>query len=350
MFLRNTWYAAALDREVGEGLFARTVCNEPMVLFRTADGGVAAIEDRCCHRSLPLSLGKRIGDTIQCGYHGLQFDATGRCIKVPGQNSVPPGARVQSWPAVERHGFVWVWLGDETPDEAKIPDMHWNTAPGWAPMTDVLHVKAHHRLVTDNLLDLTHETYIHLQTIGNRAVAETPIKTKRDPGGVHVTRWMLGCEPPPMWKPLRPFVGAVDRWQLIHFTPPANVVIDVGMADAGTGAPDGDRSRGVQGRVINAVTPETETTSWYFWGFPRDFKIDDTQLTEKLRAQIVHTFNEDKAALEAQQASIDRNPAAHTIDINADAGILQSWRLVETMLEKQQPGLGPAAKPFAREI
>jgi phenylpropionate dioxygenase-like ring-hydroxylating dioxygenase large terminal subunit len=106
MFLRNTWYAAALDREVGEGLFARTICNEPMALFRKADGSVVAIEDRCCHRSLPLSMGKRIGDTVQCGYHGLQFDATGQCIKVPGQNSIPPSARVQSWPAVERHGYV----------------------------------------------------------------------------------------------------------------------------------------------------------------------------------------------------------------------------------------------------
>jgi vanillate O-demethylase monooxygenase subunit len=153
-----------------------------------------------------------------------------------------------------------------------------------------------------------------------------------------------------MWKPLRPFTGPVDRWQMIHFTPPANVVIDVGMADAGTGAPQGDRSKGVQGRVINALTPETDRSTWYFWGFPRDFKVEDEALTKKLHAQVVHTFNEDCAILEAQQAAIDRDPAAPTVDINADAGILQSWRIMETLLERQAPGGRAAAKPFLRDI
>ena len=110
MFLRNCWYAAAWDDEVAEIPLARTILGEPVVLWRSADGRPAALEDRCCHRALPLSMGRPVGETLQCGYHGLRFDTAGRCVAVPGQSTIPPGARVRAYPLVERHGWVWIWM------------------------------------------------------------------------------------------------------------------------------------------------------------------------------------------------------------------------------------------------
>src|SRR5262245_57370493 len=124
MFIRNTWYIAAEPQEVTARPLARTILEKPVVLFRTESGKAVALEDRCPHRFAPLSLGKVIGERIQCGYHGAQFDASGACALVPGQNIVPPKARVVSYPIVEKHGYVWIWPGDPAGagDLSSIPD------------------------------------------------------------------------------------------------------------------------------------------------------------------------------------------------------------------------------------
>ena len=113
MFLKNYWYIAALPSEIVNEPLGRVVLGEPVVLFRMPNGKVVALEDRCCHRHLPLSMGKVVGATIQCGYHGLRFDKTGSCIEVPGQKHIPPGASIHSYPAVERYSCVWIWMGSE---------------------------------------------------------------------------------------------------------------------------------------------------------------------------------------------------------------------------------------------
>ena len=96
-FVKNAWYVAAESHEVADDLLGRTICGDPVVLFRAEDGTPAALEDRCCHRHLPLSLGKRVGNRVQCGYHGLEFDASGACVAVPGQSRVPPGADIRAY-------------------------------------------------------------------------------------------------------------------------------------------------------------------------------------------------------------------------------------------------------------
>ncbi len=137
MFLRNAWYVVAWDHEVRRELLARTVLNENLILFRTEDGGVAALEDRCCHRQAPLSAGKLVGSNVQCGYHGFTYDRTGACVLVPSQALVPPGARVRSYPVIERHGWIWLWLGDPAlADAALVPDLYWHTDPGWCRIGD----------------------------------------------------------------------------------------------------------------------------------------------------------------------------------------------------------------------
>jgi vanillate O-demethylase monooxygenase subunit len=336
-FLRNAWYACGWADEVGRNLLARTMLEEPIVVFRRADGTPVALEDRCCHRHLPLSKGRLIGDTLQCGYHGLEFDAAGNCTRVPGQARVPPDARVRSYPAVEKHRLVWLWMGDPAkPDPDLIPDMHWNDSPGWAFVGVTVHVDCDYRLMVDNILDLTHETFIHANSLGNQAVVEHPIKTARDGDKVTVTRWMCDHEPAPFWKKAIGREVNCDRWQIIECRPPAYLVLDVGVAPSGTGAPAGDRSRAVGARNCHAITPETGRSVWQFVSFARDFRIDDAELSRNLREALYGIQLEDKRFLEAQQRSLETAPPEYKwIDVNADAGTIQARRALDAALARE---------------
>jgi vanillate O-demethylase monooxygenase subunit len=336
-FLRNAWYVCAWDKEVGRELLSRTICGEPVVVFRLESGTPVVLEDRCCHRHLPLSKGRLIGDTLQCGYHGLEFDGSGNCIRVPGQTRVPPGARVRGYPTVERHRFVWMWPGDPAKaDPAKIPDMSWNDMPGWASVGSVLRIECDYRLLVDNLLDLTHETYVHVGSIGHEAIVHHPIKTARDGDTVTVTRWIMDHDPAPFWKAAIGRPGNCDRWQIIRYSPPANIDLDLGVALTGTGAPSGDRSQGVNGHNLDLITPETERSCFQFWAFARNFRIDDRALDQKLLETVVKIFNEDKVLLEAQQRSLEAAPPGYQwIDVNADAGSIQARRVLQAALDSE---------------
>ena len=341
MFLKNCWYAIGWGDDVGRGLLARTVCNQRIVMFRTADGRAHALEDRCCHRHLPLSMGKVVGDRLQCGYHGLEFDGDGRCWNVPGQTAIPPDAGVRSFPLVERYGLLWVWLGvAEKADEAEIPMLETLADPAWtAKLGSHLKIACNYQLLNDNLLDLSHETFVHPTSVGHAVVAGTPIKTTRDSQFIRVERWMLDHDPAPFLKMAIGqigYEGNVDRWQQIRFQPPCNYVLFVGAAPAGSGAPDGNKSEGVEFNVISINTPETDRTCWQFWTFARNFRLDDQALSDRFHTTIENILLEDVAVLNVQQESIDAHESTPGIDINHDAGGLQARRLLAEMIEREQ--------------
>lgn len=341
-FPLNAWYAATYDVEVGRSLMARTVCNQKMVLFRKTDGGVAALEDACWHRLLPLSMGRLDGDEVTCGYHGLVYDAQGRCTHMPSQETLNPSACVRAYPVVEKHRFVWVWPGDPAQaDPALVPDMHWNDDPHWAGDGKLITVKCDYRLVIDNLMDLTHETFVHGSSIGNRAVAEAPFVATHGDRTATVTRWMENIEAPPFWaaqiRHARGYEGPVDRWQIIRFEAPATVCIDVGVAEAGSGAPQGDRSRGVNGMVLNTITPETDKTCHYFWAFARNYDLTEQRITHQLREGVAGIFREDERVLEAQQTAMDQHPDHRFYNLNIDAGSMWARRLIDAMVSRERP-------------
>lgn len=344
-FPLNAWYATAWDHEVGRQLLARTICNQKLVLWQRADGSVAAVEDACWHRLLPLSLGRLDGDDVVCGYHGLAFDGHGRCTRMPSQERLNPSACVRAYPAVERHRFIWVWPGDPAlADPALIPDLHWNHDPEWAGDGKLIHVKCDYRLVVDNLMDLTHETFVHGSSIGNAAVAETPFVTTHGERFATVTRWMTDIEPPPFWRGQLGKPGNVDRWQIIRFEAPCTIAIDVGVAPAGTGALEGDRSQGVNGFVLNTITPETDGTCHYFWAFARNYRIHEQLLTTQLREGVSTIFREDEAVLEAQQRAIDANPGRPFYNLNIDAGSMWARRLIDRMVARETAPAAQAAE------
>jgi phenylpropionate dioxygenase-like ring-hydroxylating dioxygenase large terminal subunit len=218
MFLKNHWYVAALAEEVGRQPLGRILLDEPVVLFRKENGDAVALEDRCSHRSFPLHKGTLIGDTVQCGYHGLLFDCSGKCVKVPGQGQAPAAAGIRTYPLVERWGWIWIWMGDAAlADETPLADFHWLDDPAWGAKAERLYIKSDYRLILDNLLDLTHLTFVHAGTIGTAAnVEKARVKNDLAEKSVTVTRWMIDIEPPPTYARAG-FIGNIDRWQILNF-------------------------------------------------------------------------------------------------------------------------------------
>jgi vanillate O-demethylase monooxygenase subunit len=359
-FPLNAWYAAAWDVELRDELLARTVCDQRLVMYRRTDGTACALEDACWHRLLPLSMGRLDGDRVVCGYHGLAYDGDGRCIAMPHSSRIRPSACVRSFPVVERHRFVWVWPGDPAQaDPARIPDLHWNDDPAWAGDGKLYHLECDYRLVIDNLMDLSHEAYVHGSSIGNRAVAEAPAVATEDAQFVQVTRWMEGVEAPPFWatqlQAARGHAGPVDRWQVIRFEAPATIAIDVGVAPAGSGAvpgdsPRGDRSGGINGFVLNTITPESGRTCHYFWSFCRNYRLVDQRLTHTLREAVGRIFLEDEAVLTAQQRAIDHHPNRQLQNLAIDAGSVRARRRIERMIAAEAanrpPDTAAAADPL----
>jgi len=346
-FPLNAWYAVAWDVEITRSLVPRTLCNQKIVLYRKTDGTVAALADACWHRLVPLSRGRLQGDEVVCGYHGLVFNPQGRCTFMPSQETINPAACVRAYPVVERHRFVWVWPGDPAlADPGKVPDLHWNRDPAWAGDGGTILVKCDYRLVVDNLMDLTHETFVHGGSIGNIAVAEAPFETTRGDRTATVSRWMRDIEPPPFWRAQLGKPGNVDRWQIIRFEAPCTIAIDVGVAPTGTGAPEGDRAQGVNGYVLNTITPETDSTCRYLWAFARNYRLDEQSLTTQLREGVATIFREDETILEAQQKAIEENPGRIFYNLNIDSGSMWARRLIDRMIESET---GRAAAPQAAE-
>jgi vanillate O-demethylase monooxygenase subunit len=341
-FPLNAWYAAAWDYEVGRNLLPKTVANRPVVFYRTTDGRAVALADACWHRLAPLSMGRLRGDDeVQCGYHGICFDSAGRCTYMPAQETINPSASVHSYPVVERHRYVWVWPGDPAlADPGLVPDMHWNDDPQWAGDGRTIHVNCSFQLIVDNLMDLTHEQFVHTSSIGHEALSESDFEVSHTDRTVTVTKWMLGIEPPPFWKRnlqdrFPDYTGPVDRWQIIRWEAPSTVCIDVGVAKAGTGAPEGDRSQGVNGYVLNTMTPETDNTCFYLWAFARNWCLDKQVITTRLREGVSNVFFEDELMLEAQQRGIEANPGYDFYNLNIDAGSMWTRRLLQRMIDAE---------------
>ncbi|HJU24777.1 MAG TPA: Rieske 2Fe-2S domain-containing protein, partial [Casimicrobiaceae bacterium] len=229
MFLRDYWYVAAWSDEVARTPLARTLLDEPIVLFRKSNGSVVALEDRCAHRRLPLSAGAVEGDFIRCGYHGLVYDCDGVCTKIPGQPQ-PDHVHVKRYPVVERDLFVLVWMGDpEHVDPSRLVSFPRLSDPAWGVTKVRLHIRGNYLLIVDNLLDLSHIAYVHNSTIGNAAVAEdAEVKFTRRGQTVRVTRDMHAVPAARTYAEFGPHKGIFDRWQLSEFYPPSYFFINNG--------------------------------------------------------------------------------------------------------------------------
>ncbi len=337
MFIRNAWYVAAWAHQIGATPLGRRICDEPVVLYRGQDGKVGALEDRCCHRGTPLSLGKTTPLGIECGYHGLTFDTTGRCVRIPGQDQIPERAKVRAYPVVEKDEFIWIWMGEAArADTTQILDYPYhNDYAKWPHKHEMYHIHANHMLMVDNLMDLTHLGYVHGSTIGGNPMThvEAQMKTTRKDNGLHYIRWMLDSVPPPTYVKAAGFKGRVDRWQEFEFFAPSSIVQWSGALDVGRGAQENrDQDGGFSLRIYHGLTPETETSCFYFWSTANGYRQDDPAATEQLFQEIGTAFTEDKVVVQGQQAMLSELGENGLVDIATDAARLHMRRVVERKL------------------
>ncbi|MFM7533383.1 MAG: Rieske 2Fe-2S domain-containing protein [Rubrivivax sp.] len=343
-FIRESWYVAAWDHEIGsDAPFARTLLGRPLVFYRCEDGQVVAMDDRCCHRGAPLSAGRREGDCIRCLYHGLKFDPQGVCVEMPGQASIPPLARVRTYPVVERDRFVWVWMGDPAHADAQaILDFFWHDHAQWRMKPGYIHYQAHYQLVVDNLLDFAHLSYVHPQTLGTARVAQVRAQVEPLAGGLRITRWALDDDMPPNHRRVARFEGRVDRWQRYEWHPPAFMRMDAGSAPAGTGAPEGRIDpHAMKFRHTSVQTPETARTTHYFFCQARDFELDDAAMTEAVFQDVSTAFAEDRAIIESQQRILDTAPDFRPVATVHDQALNLARHLLRQRLAAERAS-GPA--------
>lgn len=337
MFIKNAWYVACTPDEIEAKPLGRKICGENIVFFRDENGTAAAVEDFCPHRGAPLSLGYVENGKLVCGYHGLAMGSDGKVDSMPGQR-VRAFPCVKAYAVIERYGFIWVWPGDQAAvDPAKLHPCEWAESDEWAYGGGLFHIQCDYRLMVDNLMDLTHETYVHASSIGQKEIDEAAPETTVEGEQVLTSRFMENIQAPPFWASNMEANGldpndVVDRWQVCRFTPPSHVMIDVGVALAGKGSINAEKKDRASCIVVDFITPETETSHWYFWGMARNFCPDDQALTDRIREGQGKIFSEDLEMLELQQKNLLAYPNRDVLKLNIDAGGVQSRRVIERLL------------------
>jgi vanillate O-demethylase monooxygenase subunit len=339
---RNAWYLAAWNSEIGDRPLARTILNEKIVLYRGADGKIAALEDRCCHRAAPLSMGNVAPKGLQCKYHGMTFAADGTCVLIPGQNSIPPQARVRSYPVSEQQEFIWIWMGDA--DKADLEQLvefpPKDSRIKGSRQHGMLPVKCNYMLLIDNLMDLTHIPFVHDNTIGGAAqmdLLDATVRAERTARGVHYIRWTLGHTPPPFHVKilgLGPNIK-IDRWQEFEYVAPASVLQWAGGLETGRGA---QREREQPGalslRLYHGATPETENTCFYFW-MRANSMPDEPSMTDLIIGEMTKVLAQDVAILEGQNARLIDGPERPLLDIKNDNLRIMARRALDRMISSE---------------
>ena len=338
MFLRNCWYVAAWDHEVGRDLKPFRILGEDIVLYRKTDGAAAALEDACPHRKLPLSMGRIKGDDVECGYHGLTFDCTGTCTRVPGAEKIPHVARVQSYPLVERYGLLWIWLGEaEKADPAKIFQVeHWGD-PAWGVNRgESMTLDCNYLYMSDNLLDPSHVSWVHQTSFGGvKAMEDVPLQTTIGEDGVIVWRWMIDQAPSPFYAPFLKFKGNCDRKQHYEVRYPSNAIIKAIFVPAATGGEGKPYHEDVfLMDSYNFMTPVDAEHTKYYWFQMRNFAPDDAEVSQQFAKSVRGAFDEDRVVLNAVQKGM-ANKRTPNLDLKIDVGPLRFRRNLDKLIEAE---------------
>lgn len=343
IFLENCWYVAAWDHELIDGKkLARTILEKPILLYKGESGRVVALDDRCCHRGAPLSMGRIEGDCVRCMYHGMKFDASGKCVQIPGQEMIPPKLGVRSYPVVERDHLVWIWMGDaDQADPALIIDYPPLREPGWRGIPAYLHYDASWLLIVDNLSDFAHLAFVHTNTLGGSeeyAYTTKPVAVERLARGFRVERWHMNSDAPPFHRKVIPNKDdKLDRRNIGHMHIPGIFFLESLFAPAGAGAEKGNLEGARQYRNCQFMTPETRRTTHFFWNYLHDFDLDNPNIALSLRDSLLEGFMEDKAIIEAQQKLLDAEPDFKLLAIGADAALSHfRWTLGKLIEEERR--------------
>jgi vanillate O-demethylase monooxygenase subunit len=338
-FIRNAWYIAAWSHELSaEKGLGRTLLGEPVMLFRDAQHGARALSDRCPHRFAPLHKGDVRDGTVGCPYHGLRFDGTGRCTHNPhGDGRIPAAAHVRSFPVIERHGAVWIWMGDAALVDAgaSLPDFSFVDPEDNEVSTGYLLTRAHYQLSVDNLLDLSHFQYLHPDTLGSDAIARDPGRVEQDGDTVRSSRRTQAERLPAFVARAFGVPDGVraDRHLEVRWDPPSLLAIDVAVCPSGA-------AHGRVSRSAHLLTPETAASTHYFFAFglPKALGPAARALVDYAVAGLMVPFrDEDLPMLEAQQAALGATDfwAQRPVLLASDAGAIRARRIVERRVAEE---------------
>ncbi len=337
MVLRDHWYVAALSSELSTRPLSRSILGEHVALYRSAAGRAVALADRCSHRGYPLSLGTVVGETLVCGYHGFTFDCDGACVSVPGQDRVPSRADVRHYEIVEQGPWVWMWTGRHEPDYSTLPSVPWMTdTEHWRSIAGLATIDARFDLLVDNLLDLSHETYLHKGSIGTPEVAATPIEVESDDeaGVVRVYRHMNAVECPPFYSRTTGLEGKVDRWQDIEYFAPGFYVLQSRIAPVGQPPlPDGGDDHAYHMVIFYGLTPATDGSVHDFWALSRDFSRDESDVDDFLMKMQTNVVLEDVDALNVLERRTLEETERSEVSVKIDKGGLAARRILRAMAE-----------------
>lgn len=325
VYLRNAWYVGSMSSEIGRQLKPLKMLGEPIVLFRDRRGQPIALEDACPHRKLPLSKGRIKGDHVECGYHGLTFDGSGACVRAPTQAQIPPLARVLSYPAVDKYGLVWVWMGNPSAaDEAALIEIENADDPGWhLTQGDALSCKCNYLYLVDNLLDPSHVSWVHPTSFASSGMQDTPLDREERTNRLVVRRWIADVEVPPYYTGLVKFKGRCDRLQHYEARYPSIAINRSIFVPSGQG---GEKWRDAEHPYVmvsyHFITPIDENNTRYHWLQQRNTDPDDASVTEAIARGAIKAFEEDREVLEAVHEGIANERTRH-INLVLDAGAIR---------------------------
>ena len=337
-YLRNTWYAAAHAQEVtAEALFHRRLLGDLVLIFRDEAERAVALADRCPHRFAPLHLGKLKDGVVECPYHGLQFDGAGQCVLNPHGNAIPRKAQVRRYPLVERYGFLWIWMGEiDKADANAIPQFRSLNPEAWKILRGYMSIAANYLLETDNILDLAHIEFVHPGFFGSEAIRRAKTEVLQEGNTVYSKRLTHNeLLPPFLDKTFDARGRPVDRWLNTRWDAPALMELEVGATL--TGRPH------AEGRTIpgcHFFTPETESTTHYFWTYARDYAKEDQALDAEIIQGVTYAFEQqDKPIVEAQQANIGSADlmSLRPVLLTGDAAAVRARRVLQKMIEQETP-------------
>ncbi len=297
--IENSWYVAGMSSELEDGaVVARTLLGRKLALYRTQSGVAVALADRCLHRSFPLSKGFRQGENLVCGYHGMKYGPDGRCAALPAEGHAAPQLGIPSYRLVERAPLLWIWMGDrDAADEAGIPDHGWLSDAGWTPVSGYFNIPSNYVGMQENLMDLTHFSYLHADTVGTPGYATAPYEMVVGDGTVKVLRELRNSPPPPVYGvPMKLMGRDVDRYTDANFVLPGAHLAYARIVNT-QAEPDEIETHRVN--LLHAITPERQDSLHYWWFLSRDFAQDDQTATDYLIASVNKAFNEDVEALTA---------------------------------------------------
>jgi vanillate O-demethylase monooxygenase subunit len=334
-FVREHWYAAAWSKDITDRPVARVILNDKIVMFREPDGTIGALENRCPHRLAPLSMGECADGGLRCGYHGMVFNGKGQCISIPGQDIIPPTARTRAYAAVEKYGLIWIWTGNGEADHAKFPEVMGYGEEGWAMLDGgYQHHAGNYRIEIENLMDPAHTTFLHKETIGNKAAKDVPVQVASNEGGLSAFRWIENVPPTPLDQKSHDFGdGRVDRRISFNFALPATSFVDIAVIPAGMERSEENlMSGGIRTFSYKFLTPETNGSTHFFWLHLRNFGLGNVMLETVLRTNLEKTFTEDNEMVAAIQVEQEFTGLRQKTAIAIDRAPIMALRLIDKMI------------------